>query len=171
VHPGEDPDLVHGAAGPLAELQTWKEKGLIRYVGASAHDRLVSRRLAEDPRVDVLMQRYNMAHRAAAEEVFPTCRRNGVALVTFTATRWGTLLCGHARWTGAAPGAVDCYRFCLAHPGVDVTLAAPANATELDEDLEVLSHAPMTGRQIEHWKRYGDLVYGDGTDSFETEWP
>ena len=171
VRPDEEPDRIHGDGGVLAELQRWKEEGVIRYVGASAHDRVVSRRLAEDPRVDVLMQRYNMAHRAAADEVFPACRHNNVALVAFTATRWATLLAGNPGWPDDPPSAADCYRFCMAHPDVAVTLASPANATELEENLEVLGQAPMATHEIERWKRYGDLVYGDGTDSFETDWP
>ena len=106
VHPDEDPDCIHGDDGTLAELARWKDEGTIRYVGATAHDRGVSRRLAEDPRVDVLMQRYNMAHRKASEEVFPACRRNDVAVIVFTATRWGSLLAGHPQWPDEAPGAV-----------------------------------------------------------------
>ncbi len=29
----------------------------------------------------------------------------------------------------------------------------------------------MVEREIGRWQRYGDLVYGDGADSFETDWP
>lgn len=171
VQPDEDPERIHGDDGVLAELAHWKEEGRIRYVGATAHDRIVSRRLAEDPRLDVLMQRYNMAHRKAADEVFPACRQNDVAVIAFTATRWGTLLNGHPEWSGDSPGALDCYRFCAAHPDIDVVLASAPNASVLDEDLGLLDAPPMTVPEIERWKGYGDLVYGDGTDSFETEWP
>jgi len=171
VHPDEDPDRIHGDDGTLAELARWKAEGTIRYVGASAHDRGVSRRLAEDPRVDVLMQRYNIAHRKASEEVFPACRRNDVAVVGFTATRWGSLLAGHPQWRGDTPGALDCYRFCAAHPAIDVVLAAAANGAELEQNLALLNEPPMPKAQIECWRRYGDLVYGDGTGGFETDWP
>jgi aryl-alcohol dehydrogenase-like predicted oxidoreductase len=171
VRPDEDPARIQGPGGALEELQRWKGAGTIRYVGASAHDRAVSRRLAEDPRVDVLMQRYNMAHRAVEAEVFPACRENGVAVVAFTATRWATLLAGHAGWRGAPPRARDCYRFCMAHPDVSVTLAAPATMPELKENLAALGRPAMDPGEVRRWKRYGDLVYGDGTDSFETDWP
>lgn len=171
VHPAEDPELVHGDHGALAELARWKRQGTIRYVGASAHDRAVSRRLAEDPRLDVLMQRYNMAHRKVADEVFPACRDNGVALISFTATRWGSLMKGHPDWPDEPPSALDCYRFCAACPDVDVVLAAPANRPELQENLALLHAPPMTADEIAHWRRYGDLVYGDGSGSFETDWP
>ena len=171
VHPGEDPELVHGDDGALAELARWKQDGKIRYIGASAHDRAVSRRLAEDPRLDVLMQRYNMAHRKVADEVFPACRDHGVALISFTATRWGSLMEGHPDWPDEPPSALDCYRFCAAHPDVDVVLAAPANRRELEENLALLEAAPMAADEIAYWRRYGDLVYGDGKGSFETDWP
>ncbi len=171
VTPDEDPRRIDGPGGALEELQAWKETGTIRYVGASAHDRGVSRRLAVDGRVDVLMQRYNMAHRTVESEVFPACREHGVSVVAFTATRWATLLAGHAEWPESPPAAADCYRFCMSHPDVDVTLAAPANMRELRENLTCLDASPMEADRIAHWKRYGDLVYGDGTDSFETAWP
>lgn len=171
VHPGDDPEAIHGDGGVLAELARWKEQGTIRYVGASAHDRGISRRLAEDPRLDVLMQRYNMAHRKVDNEVFPACREHGVAVVGFTATRWGSLMAGHPRWQGRAPSALDCYRFCAAHPDVDVVLAAPANDAELRGSLALLDAAPPSLAELESWRRYGELVYGDGTGGFETEWP
>ena len=171
AQPWEDLEPVFAPGGALDELVACKEEGLIRHVGATAHDRALSRRLAEDPRVDVLMQRYNMAHRKAADEVFPACRRHGKPIVAFTATRWGSLMEGHAEWVEAAPSAAECYRFCMAHPDIAVTLSAPASAAELDENLAVLEQPPMTAAARDHWKRYGDLVYGDGTGRFETEWP
>lgn len=171
VRPDEDPAAIFGPGETLDELVRWKQQGLIRYVGASAHDRTVSKRLAEDPRLDVLMQRYNMAHRKAARHVFPACERAGVAVVAFTATRWGSLTQGHPDWPEPPPTAADCYRFCLAHPAIDVTLTAPANRLELEENLAALAAPPMSDAERRHWCAYGDLVYGDGTDGFETDWP
>jgi aryl-alcohol dehydrogenase-like predicted oxidoreductase len=171
VHPADDPDEIHGEGGALAELARWKEDGAIRYVGASAHDRAISRRLAEDPRLDVLMQRYNMAHRKVEDEVFPACRAHDVAVVSFTATRWGSLVEGHPQWGEAPPSALDCYRFCAAHPDVDIVLASPGNDDELRENLGLLDAPEPTAAELERWRRYGDLVYGDGTGSFETDWP
>ena len=171
VNPSDDPDEIHGDDGVLAELARWKAEGRIRYVGASAHDRGVSRRLAEDPRLDVLMTRYNMAHRKVADEVFPVCRAHDVALVVFTATRWATLLKGHPEWDGPAPAALDCLRFCAAHPDVDVVLSAPADGGQLVENIGLLTAGEMDDDEHRCWERYGDLVYGDGSGSFETAWP
>jgi aryl-alcohol dehydrogenase-like predicted oxidoreductase len=111
VNPGDNQDLIFGPGGVLDELQQWKSDLRIRYVGASAHDRSLSRRLAADSRVDVLMHRYNMAHRKAEAEVFPAAIENQTPVVAFTATRWGSLLTPPAGWLLNAPTAVDCYRF------------------------------------------------------------
>jgi aryl-alcohol dehydrogenase-like predicted oxidoreductase len=92
VNPGDNQDEIFGPSGVLDELQQWKSNGWIRYVGASAHDRALARRLAGDRRVDVLMHRFNMAHRKAAAEVFPAALEAQIPVVAFTATRWGTLL-------------------------------------------------------------------------------
>jgi aryl-alcohol dehydrogenase-like predicted oxidoreductase len=84
--------VIFGKNGVLDELWQWKESGWVRFVGATAHDRPLAKRLAADPRVDVLMHRFNMAHRKAAHEVFPAAAKARTPIVAFTATRWGTLL-------------------------------------------------------------------------------
>src|SRR5436190_13143344 len=75
VHPGDNPDVMFGKNGVLDELWQWKESGWVRFVGATAHDRSLAKRLATDPRVDVLMHRFNMAHRKAARAVFPVAAK------------------------------------------------------------------------------------------------
>ena len=69
--------MMFGKNGVLDELRQWKTGGLIRFVGATAHDRSLARRLAADPRVDVLMHRFNMAHRKAARVPRRRERANG----------------------------------------------------------------------------------------------
>lgn len=171
VHPGDDPAAIFGDGGVLDELGAWKEEGRIRYVGATAHDRKLARRLAADPRVDVLMHRFNMAHRKAAREVFPAAVEAQTPVVAFTATRWGSLLTPRAGWPGKAPTAVDCYRYCLAQPAISIVLTAPKTVCELKENLSVLDTSPMSDRDCARWEAFGDLVYGAGEDRFETEWP
>lgn len=170
VHPGDNPDVVFGKNGVLDELRQWKESGWVRFAGATAHDRSLARRLAADPRVDVLMHRFNMAHRKAAREVFPAALKARTPIVSFTATRWGTLLKPCAEWPGP-PAASDCYRFCLAQPAVHLVLTAPRSLAELEQNLKVLESPPMTEAECLHWERFGDLVYGAGKETFETSWP
>ena len=171
VHPGDDPDVMFGRSGVLDELQQWKENGWVRFVGATAHDRALARRLAADPRVDVLMHRFNMAHRKAAREVFPAAAKARTPIVAFTATRWGTLLEPHADSPGLPPSASDCYRYCLAQQSVQLVLTAPRSLAELEQNLDVLELPAMTKLERGQWQRYGDLVYGAGKGAFETSWP
>ena len=91
-------------------------------------------------------------------------------VLAFTATRWGSLLGGHPQWSGTVPTAADCYRFVLEHPAVLATYTAPATVAELRENVTILEAGPRAARDA-HWEQYGALVYGDGKDSFETEWP
>lgn len=170
VHPGDEVDSVFGTDGVLDELQQWKADGLTRYVGASAHDRGLARQLAEDGRVDLLMHRYNMAHRKAAREVFPAALEARTPVVAFTATRWGTLLESRDDWSGTPPSAGECYRYCLAHAAIKVVLTAPRTLQELEENLSILEVSRMTKREAARWEQFGDLVYGDGNDRFETQW-
>src|SRR5262249_39235212 len=143
----------------------------IRYAGATTHDRQLARRLAEDPRVDVLMHRFNMAHRKASSEVFPATIRSQTPVVAFTATRWGTLLKPEVDWPGRPPSAVDCYRFCLAQEAVQVVLSAPRTLVELEANMQVLRLPPITARQCAKWEVFGDLIRGAGSHVFETRWP
>jgi aryl-alcohol dehydrogenase-like predicted oxidoreductase len=171
VHPGDNSEVIFGKHGVLDELRQWRENGWVRFVGATAHDRSLARRLATDPRVDVLMHRLNMAHRKATNEVFPTAAKARTPIVAFTATRWGTLLEPHADWPGPLPTASDCYRFCLAQPSVQVVLTAPRSLAELEQNLDVLELPPMSKQDRDQWQRFGDLVYGTGKGAFETIWP
>jgi aryl-alcohol dehydrogenase-like predicted oxidoreductase len=171
VHPGDNRDVIFGKNGLLDELRQWKESGWVRFVGATAHDRSLARRLAADPRVDVLMHRFNMAHRKAAQEVFPTAAKTRTPIVAFTATRWGTLLEPHADWPGPPPTASDCYRYCLAEPAVQAVLTAPRSLAELEQNLDVLELPPMSKQKRDQWERFGDLVYRVGKGAFETSWP
>lgn len=174
INPGDKLAAIFGSGGVLDELQQWKANGQIRYVGASAHDRKLAGRLARDPRVDVLMHRYNMAHRKAESEVFPVALKSETPVIAFTATRWGTLLAPHPEWSSDPPTAADCYRYCLAQAAVRMVLTAPKSTAELRENQAVLKLPPMGSDACQGWNRFGDIIYnqaiGAGHD-FETQWP
>lgn len=157
--------------GALDDLQAWKAQGLIRYVGASVHDRTLALALLQSGRIDVLMHRYNMAHRKSEDEVLPMAVRTDIPVISFTNTRWGSLLKGHKSWSGDIPTAGDCYRFVLRHPAVKMAWMAPRTVVELESNLSVLTASRMMGDEVALWKTYGDLVYGEGMDAFETRWP
>jgi aryl-alcohol dehydrogenase-like predicted oxidoreductase len=171
IHPGDSTTSVFGSGGVLDELQKWKADGLIRYVGASCHDRTLAKQLAEDSRVEILMHRFNMAHRKAADEVFPSTTKFKTPVVAFTATRWSTLLAGES--SSQPPTAADCYRYCLAHPAVHIVLTAPKSTQELEQNVRVLKLPPMTDECRSKWERFGDNVYerSGSLADYESRWP
>ena len=52
-----------------------------------------------------------------------------------------------------------------------VALTAPGNLSELNENVILLEKGELSESERLNWSRYGDLVYGDGMDAFETRWP
>jgi aryl-alcohol dehydrogenase-like predicted oxidoreductase len=174
INPSDDADAIFGNGGVLDELQQWKWDGRIRYVGATSHDRQLAKRLAEDARVDVLMHRFNMAHRKAAAEVFPAAIDAQTPVIAFTATRWGTLLKQQVDWPDKPPSAADCYRFCLAQPAVRLVLTATKSVAELDKNLAALRSPSMSEKDRHYWERFGDVIYQQGHSGsldFESRWP
>ena len=171
VAPGDDIETLLGTGGMFDEFHQWKAEGLIRYVGATAHNRPMAVELVESGRIDVLMHRYNMAHRGAEEQVLPAALNAEVPVVAFTCTRWGSLLTGHQDWEGPVPTAANCYQYVLHHPAVHIALTAPTTPAQLKENLIALKGAEYLSQKLPLWEAYGKLVYGDGTDAFETQWP
>jgi len=167
INPSDDITQV-GAV--LDQLWTWKERGLIRYVGATTHNRAIALDLINSGKCELLMHRYNMAHRKAQEEVFPMAQEAGIPVIAFTCTRWAQLLQGHPNWQGAIPTAADCYRYALHQKAVRMALTAPQTPAELEENLSVLQVRELSAQQLEQLEEYGALVYGDGQDRFETGW-
>ncbi|MFL9455855.1 aldo/keto reductase [Tolypothrix bouteillei VB521301_2] len=167
VSPDDDTNQVRAI---LDELHDWKEKGLIRYVGVTTHNRPIALEMIESGQCDVLMHRYNMAHRKAQEDVLPSAQKANIPLVAFTCTRWGSLLKGHPHWQFEPPTAADCYRYVLDHPAVHLALTAPKTKQQLAQNLSVLHASPLSPQEIAHWQEYGDLIYGSGQDAFDTQW-
>jgi aryl-alcohol dehydrogenase-like predicted oxidoreductase len=143
-----------------------KARGLVRHLALSGHDRGLLGRLAEDPAqpFDILMFRYNAAHRGAEDEILPClppAPRPGT--VAYTATRWGRLLDPKFMPLGEpVPKPADCYRFALTDPRVDMVLAGPANDRELREALMALDRGPLEPDELARLRRIGDHVRAGG---------
>ena len=161
-HP--EPRAMDAARQLLAE-------GRVRCLALSGHDRRLFAQLARQGArspFDVLMLRYNAAHRGAEDEVFPLLpaqHRPGV--IGYTATRWGHLL--DPRWMppGEAPlTPAQCYRFTLSHPAVDLCLTGPSNGRQLDEALQALQAGPLDEEELARARRLGDWVHGHPRFSF-----
>ena len=71
----------------LEACRKLRERGLVRYVAISTHNRPLIGRLAGDPQFDIFHVRYNAVHRGAEREVFSQFEaKNPPGLVSFTAT-------------------------------------------------------------------------------------
>ena len=138
-----------------------KEDGLIRFYALSGHNRRLFPELEKDKQVDIFHIRYNAAHRGAEREILDHLPdQNGPGVVSFTNTRWGSLLKSANMPPGEpAPSAADCYRFVLAHPKVHVAVCGPNSMEQLKEDLEALELGPMSPEELDRMRRIGDHVY------------
>ena len=127
-----------GAAEVLEEERT---RGTITTIGLTTHQRPLAAQLAQSGRIDLLMIRYNAAHRGAEEEVFPITRNAGISVVAFTCLRWGALLQKTPQdpRNYVLPSASQCYRFVLTNRDVAVALMAPDGERELQDNLSILN--------------------------------
>lgn len=143
-----------------AAMERLRDTGGVRAIGYSSHDRPLAARLAREFAPDVLMLRYNAAHRGAEQDVFSTLQHPRPGIIAYTATRWGMLLRPlPARGFPQAMTAGDCYRFALTHPSVDLVLCAARSAEELREDVAAVRHGPLAGDRLEGIRRFGDAVH------------
>ncbi len=138
-----------------------KHDGLIRFSALSGHDRRLFPELEKDKLIDIFHIRYNAAHRGAEGEILDHLpEQNGPGVVSFTNTRWGSLLKSANMPPGEpAPSAADCYRFVLAHPKVHVAVCGPNSMEQLKEDLGALELGPMSEEELDRMRRIGDHVY------------
>jgi predicted aldo/keto reductase-like oxidoreductase len=154
-------DELTGPGGALGYCRSAQKDGAVRRLGLTTHQRPLAAEVARSGLVDLLMIRYNAAHRGAEEDVFPITDAIGLPVIAYTALRWGALL----RPTPAdpagyvPPGAAAWYRFVLQSPSVAVVLAAPHNRAELEEDLTVLTACgPLSPEGFEQLAVHGRRV-------------
>jgi len=133
-------DEIVAPGGAWEYLAVQKQRGRLKMIGLTSHQRELAARCAETGKLDLLMVRYNAAHRGAERDVFPVAQALKIPVVTFTGLRWKALMGSTPEDPPGfmPPSAAECYRFCLAQPAVSVVLAAPGNRAELDQDLELL---------------------------------
>lgn len=145
------------------EMEQLRAAGRARAIGFSSHNRVMATELALALRPDVLMIRYNAAHRGAEREVFGPLEAMGEArpaIIAYTATRWGMLLepvpeRGFAQpMTGA-----ECYRFALGHPSVDMAWCAARTMEELGEDVAGVLEGPLAPDRLAEVQRFGEAVH------------
>lgn len=142
----------------LEKLQSLREEGKIRNIAVSTHSRRYAGELVRKGELDVLMMRYNAAHRGAEQDIFPFLATSDPGVVSYTATRWRKLLRAPRGWKGRVPTAGECYRFVLGNPHVDVCLTAPRNARELSENLAAVAAGPLAPEEMDFMGWFGDEV-------------
>ena len=138
-----------------------KEKNLVRFLALSSHHRSVFPDLVKDGLIDAFHIRYNAAHRGAEKDAFPYIQgENKPGVVSFTATRWGQLLKAKKMPPGEKPAtAIDCYRFVLSHPTVDVCMVGTRNMEQMRENLKTLELGPMNEEELTRMRKIGDYLY------------
>jgi predicted aldo/keto reductase-like oxidoreductase len=158
-------DEIAAPGGALEYCERARQAGKVRLLGLTSHQRPLAARIAGTGLLDLLMIRYNAAHRGAETEVFPVTTARDMPVVVYTCLRWGALL----RPTPddppgfVVPPAPAWYRFALQHPAVTVALAAPQTRAELDEDLAVLdATGPLPAEEYERLAAHGRRVRRHG---------
>jgi len=140
-----------------------KEKGLVRFLAISGHHRPLLGRIASalNAPFDVVMFRYNAAHRGAESEILPfRPAKNPPGTIAYTATRWGQFLDPKKMPAGEAPlRASDCYRFSLSDPRVDMVLCGPSNDRQMEEASSALSLGPLSAEEMSRVRRIGDHLH------------
>jgi aryl-alcohol dehydrogenase-like predicted oxidoreductase len=151
----------HIPARIMEELRRLREEGKVRFVGISTHNRRLAGKLAADGALDVIMMRYNAAHRGAEQDIFPHLGGSNPGVVSYTATCWRRLLKRPRGWPKAnpIPTAGMCYRFVLTNPHVDVCMTAPSNIKHLKENLSSLHKGPLSEEEMVFMQRFGDAVH------------
>jgi aryl-alcohol dehydrogenase-like predicted oxidoreductase len=146
-------------------MQRLRDSGKVRFVGMSSHDRPLLGKIARGELkapVDFFHVRYNAVHTGAEQDIFPHLpQEDRPGIVIFTATCWRKLLKPKLMPKGERPlTAADCYRFALSHPDVNVCLTAPANAEQMEQNLEALAAGPLGEEEMARVRRIGEHIYG-----------
>jgi aryl-alcohol dehydrogenase-like predicted oxidoreductase len=138
-----------------------KDRGMARFIGLTSHNRKVFPQLHQEGLFDVFHIRYSAAHRGAEEETFPYLKgKDRPGVVSFTATAWKRLLKAKKMPPGEQPPtAVDCYRFVLTNPAVDVCMMGARTIEQMRENLKVLDKGPMTKAELDRMRRIGDYIH------------
>ena len=138
-----------------------KEKGLVKHLCVSAHDRSTYRAHLDRKAFDLIMVRYNAAHRGAEKEVFPLLpKENPPGVICYNSTRWGNLF--DPQWMPEGvktPTPVDLYRYVLSNPHIQMVLTAPETFEQLRENLKTLEAGPVTDEERQWLERIGEHVH------------
>ncbi len=141
--------------------QRLKERGIIRAIGITTHNRDTVVSLAEEQLLDFFHFRYNAVHRGAERDIFPFLPISRPGMVSFTATCWGKLLKSKKLLPGMKPiSAGDCYRFVLERDEVDICMMGVRDLQMFHDNMGVLKKGSMGYQELEEVIALGDHLYG-----------
>ena len=152
---------IIGDRGALPVMRAAQDQGLVHMIGLTTHQLSLGAEVLRSRKLDLLMARYNAAHRSAETSLFPIAQEFETPVVTFTSLRWKGLL--HSTPEDpphfTLPSALHWYRLVLSNPAVAVALMAPGNRKELEDNLTLLSdwRAP-TEQEREALYQHGERV-------------
>lgn len=161
VERSDEWEEITSPGGLLQYLQDAKREGIIRRIGVTSHQRTLAATMASSGLLDLIMIRYNAAHRGAERDVSPITVPRGTPVIAYTALRWGALLqpTPEDRPGYSVPRAPDWYRFVLQNSAVAVTLTAPRTRAELEESLQVLeATGPLKDDEYSSLAAHGERV-------------
>ena len=129
---------IIGPGGALESCRRAQQAGAVGLLGLTTHQRPLAAEAARSGLLDLLMIRYNAAHRGAEQEVFPVTLERELPVVAYTALRWGALLWGtlgpaallYTAFALGCVGAAVFYLFCRQAP---VAAAGEAGQTSFPE--------------------------------------
>ena len=153
---------IIGPQGAAEVLDDERARGKIGVIGMTSHQRQLAARIICGGRLDMLMIRYNAAHRGAEEDVFAHTMPRNMPVVTFTGLRWGALMNATPDDPPhfPPPPVPMWYRFVLCHPAVTVALMAPNDEDELEQNLTLLDEwKGLTDSDYESLRAHGERVY------------
>ena len=162
----EEWDALRRMGGAFDAILEAKRDGRVRRIGVTSHNRRLAAEMAASGVLDLVMVRYNAAHRGAERDVFAVTTALGLPVVAYTATRWRRLFepTPDDPKGFAVPPAPYWYRFALQHPAVSVVLCAPRTRNELDQDLELLETVqPLTPAEFARLAEHGARVRNHAT--------
>ncbi len=161
VEAAEEWQEIRGPGGALEYCRRAQADGKVRLLGLTSHQRPLAATIAQSGLIDMLMIRYNAAHRGAETEIFPVIDARRLPVVTYTSLRWGALMepTPDDPPDFVVPRAPAWYRFVLQHPSVTVALMAPHSRDELEEDLTLLADPrPLETAEYERLAAHGQRV-------------
>jgi predicted aldo/keto reductase-like oxidoreductase len=147
--------------GMLMACRKLREKGKVRFIGVSSHNRKMFPEIVSTLPIDVFHVRYNAAHRGAERDIFPKLPAQArPGIVAYTATRWGNLVDrGRVPKAERVPRASDCYRFVLANPAVDVCVSGPRTVAQMQDTLKDMDRGPLSEEDMVWMRRIGDHIH------------